>query len=101
LISGAVTVPAGGGGTFLGGYLVKKLNLSCAGIIKLCMTTAGIAACFTLTFFLHCPNVPMAGVTTNYHNYRQVNLENFIAKRKPTRFFLTKHQSFNYLTTTV
>jgi len=70
LFSGAVTVPAGGGGTFLGGYLVKKLNLSCAGIIKLCMTTAAIAACFTLTFFLHCPNVSMAGVTTEYHNYR-------------------------------
>ncbi|XP_059480522.1 solute carrier organic anion transporter family member 4A1 [Neocloeon triangulifer] len=74
LLMGAVTVPAGGGGTFLGGYLVKKLNLSCAGIIKLCMTTASIAACFTLTFFLHCPNVSMAGITVGYENISSPNM---------------------------
>ncbi|CAB3384981.1 Hypothetical predicted protein [Cloeon dipterum] len=74
LLMGAVTVPAGGGGTFLGGYLVKKLNLSCAGIIKLCMTTASIACLFTLTFFLHCPNVSMAGITTSYQNESWSNM---------------------------
>jgi solute carrier organic anion transporter family, member 4A len=70
LLSGAVMVPAGGGGTFLGGYLVKKLSLSCSGIIKMCMITASVAGCFALIFFLHCPNVSMAGVTAQYHNYR-------------------------------
>ncbi|KAF4518204.1 hypothetical protein B566_EDAN005929 [Ephemera danica] len=68
LLMGAVTVPAGGGGTFLGGYLVKRLNLSCAGIIKFCALTALVANVFTLGFFLSCPNVPFAGVTVPYTN---------------------------------
>jgi solute carrier organic anion transporter family, member 4A len=63
---GLITVPGGGGGTFLGGYLVKKLNLSCAGIIKLCLFAAIMAAGFTLCFFLWCPNLQFAGVTAPY-----------------------------------
>lgn len=66
LLMGIITVPAGGGGTFLGGYLVKKLKLTCSGIIKLCLIATIFATLFTICFFLSCPNLKFAGVTTPY-----------------------------------
>lgn len=66
LLMGIITVPAGGGGTFLGGYLVKKLNLSCSGIIRFCLFATVFAALFTICFFLSCPNLTFAGVTAPY-----------------------------------
>lgn len=66
LLMGVVTVPAGGGGTFLGGYLVKRLKLTCSGIIKLCLIVSITATFFTLCFLLSCPNLPFAGVTSAY-----------------------------------
>lgn len=66
LIMGVITVPAGGGGTFLGGYLVKKFNLTCAGIIKMCLLATIIGAFFTVSFFISCPNLRFAGVTSPY-----------------------------------
>uniref|UniRef100_A0A8C3Q7F6 Solute carrier organic anion transporter family member n=1 Tax=Geospiza parvula TaxID=87175 RepID=A0A8C3Q7F6_GEOPR len=63
---GYLVVPAGGGGTFLGGFLVNKFKLRCSGIIKLCLfcTVSSLLAIFI--FFIHCPNMPMAGVTQMY-----------------------------------
>ncbi|XP_036321065.1 solute carrier organic anion transporter family member 4A1 [Rhagoletis pomonella] len=66
LLMGLITVPAGGGGTFLGGYLIKKWNLSCSQIIKMCLIMTTISACFTSCFLLSCPNLGFAGVTTQY-----------------------------------
>lgn len=66
LVMGIITVPAGGGGTFLGGYLVKKLNLACGGIIKMCLLATIVATFFTSCFLVSCPNVEFAGVTTAY-----------------------------------
>ncbi|XP_052863948.1 solute carrier organic anion transporter family member 4A1 [Anopheles cruzii] len=74
LLMGIITVPAGGGGTFLGGYLVKKLHLSCSGIIKFCLFATIFAALFTVCFFLSCPNLTFAGVTASYSLHD--NLEN-------------------------
>lgn len=70
MILGLITVPAGGGGTFLGGYLVKKLNLSCRGIIKFCLIATIFAAAFTICFFLSCPNLIFAGVTAPYFPFK-------------------------------
>lgn len=67
MLMGLITVPAGGGGTFLGGYLVKKFNLTCAGIIKLCLIATIIATLFTICFMLSCPNLTFAGVTATYY----------------------------------
>ncbi|KAJ8016509.1 hypothetical protein DPEC_G00007970 [Dallia pectoralis] len=67
---GYMVVPAGGGGTFLGGYIVKKLNLRCRGIIRFCMVCAFISLFAIFIFLLHCPNVPMAGVTAPYPSNR-------------------------------
>ena len=66
LLMGLITVPAGGGGTFLGGYFVKKFNLNCSGIIKMCLVVTLIATAFTSCFLLSCPNLQFAGVTTTY-----------------------------------
>lgn len=66
LIMGIITVPAGGGGTFLGGYLVKKFNLNCSGILKMCLISTVIGAFFTVCFFITCPNLTFAGVTSTY-----------------------------------
>lgn len=68
LLMGLITVPAGGGGTFLGGYLVKKFNLNCSGIIKMCLMATIIATAFTSCFLLSCPNLKFAGVTTHYES---------------------------------
>lgn len=72
LVMGIITVPAGGGGTFLGGYLVKKLNLACGGIIKMCLLATVVATFFTGCFLVSCPNVEFAGVTTAYAGAEQL-----------------------------
>ncbi|KAI9532584.1 Solute carrier organic anion transporter member 4A1 [Dissostichus eleginoides] len=63
---GYMVVPAGGGGTFLGGYIVKRMNLRCRGIIRFCMVCAIVSLLAIFIFLIHCPNVPMAGVTAPY-----------------------------------
>lgn len=74
LIMGIITVPAGGGGTFLGGYLVKKFNLTCTGIIKMCLLSTIVAACFTVCFFISCPNPNFAGITEPYRIPRKMEV---------------------------
>lgn len=66
LLMGLITVPAGGGGTFLGGYLVKKWNLSYVGIVKLCLAVTTVAVLLTGSLLLKCPNINFAGVTAPY-----------------------------------
>ncbi|XP_026758788.2 solute carrier organic anion transporter family member 4A1 isoform X2 [Galleria mellonella] len=68
LLLGVITVPAGGGGTFLGGWLVKRWQLACAGIIKLCVAATVVAAVFTFSFVLTCEDYPFAGVTVTYNS---------------------------------
>lgn len=65
---GVIVVPAGGGGTFLGGYIVKRLNLRCRGIIRFCMLCALVSLLAIFIFLINCPNVPMAGITQPYHS---------------------------------
>ncbi|XP_036042415.1 solute carrier organic anion transporter family member 4A1 isoform X2 [Onychomys torridus] len=63
---GYLVVPAGGGGTLLGGFLVNRFKLRGSGIIRFCLfcTLTSLLAFFV--FLTHCPNMPMAGVTTSY-----------------------------------
>lgn len=79
LILGLISVPSGGGGTFLGGYLVKKLKLSCSGTMKFCMIASMFAALFTICFFLSCPNLQYAGITNSYQINHDlgINVGNF------------------------
>lgn len=68
LIIGSVTVPGAGGGTFLGGYLVKKFNLRCSGIIKMCIICSLVPLLTMFSFVISCPNVKFAGVNYNLKN---------------------------------
>lgn len=65
-VAGGATIPAGAGGTFLGGYLVKRLHLNCTGTIRLCV----ICSCFALgsvfLFLIKCSNEKVAGVNWRY-----------------------------------
>lgn len=61
-------VPAGGGGTFLGGFLVNKFKLRGSGTIRFCLLCTLTSLLAASVFSMHCPNVPMAGVTASYGN---------------------------------
>ncbi|XP_012274694.1 solute carrier organic anion transporter family member 4A1 [Orussus abietinus] len=74
LLVGLVTVPAGGGGTFLGGYLVKRWNLPCSGILKFCLCATAVCIVFTLGFALNCPNLDFAGLTVPYSGVARKSL---------------------------
>ncbi|XP_053309532.1 solute carrier organic anion transporter family member 4A1 [Spea bombifrons] len=63
---GYLVVPAGGGGTFLGGFIVNKLKLHCSGVIKFCVSCTLLGILSVFIFLISCPNMPVAGVTTPY-----------------------------------
>ncbi|XP_044604137.2 solute carrier organic anion transporter family member 4A1 isoform X1 [Equus asinus] len=65
---GYLVVPAGGGGTFLGGFLVNKFKLRGSGTIRFCLLCTLTSLLAASVFSMHCPNVPMAGVTASYGN---------------------------------
>ena len=64
---GYLVVPAGGGGTFLGGFFVNKFKLRGSGIIEFCLLCTLVSLLASLIFLMHCPGVPMAGVTAGYN----------------------------------
>ncbi|KAM5245927.1 solute carrier organic anion transporter family member 4A1 [Ctenodactylus gundi] len=64
---GYLVVPAGGGGTLLGGFLVNRFKLRGSGIIRFCLLCTLTSLFAFFVFFMHCPNVPMAGVTVGYN----------------------------------
>lgn len=68
LLSGYAAIPAGGGGTFLGGYLVKRFNLRVKGIVRLCLGLTVSVLALAFVFFIHCQNSPFAGVNMQYGN---------------------------------
>ncbi|XP_073931188.1 solute carrier organic anion transporter family member 4A1 isoform X2 [Castor canadensis] len=68
---GYLVVPAGGGGTLLGGFLVNRFKLRGSGVIRFCLLCTLISLLSFFVFLTHCPNVPMAGVTASYHGSLQ------------------------------
>ncbi len=69
LYAGGIAIPGACVGIFLGGYLLKRLQLSPKGAIQvvlffnlLCM------GLYTALYFLGCENVKMAGTTLPYAN---------------------------------
>ncbi len=61
-----MVVPAGGGGTFLGGYLTKRLRLTRSGVIKMYLYCQLVAIPFQFGYFFSCPNPPFRGVNEQY-----------------------------------
>ena len=66
-LSGAIAVPAGGGGTFFGGWIIKHKNLKLKGIVKLCAAFAAISFFLCLGYLIQCESSLFAGVN---HPYR-------------------------------
>lgn len=66
---GMTAIPCACLGIFLGGLLVKKLDLSALGAIRLAMIVNIIStACYVSFLFLGCDTGPVAGVTVAYGN---------------------------------
>ncbi|XP_010773102.1 solute carrier organic anion transporter family member 3A1 [Notothenia coriiceps] len=66
---GMTAIPCACLGIFMGGLLVKKLNLSALGAIRMAMLVNLIStACYVCILFLGCDTGPVAGVTVPYGN---------------------------------
>ncbi|XP_063763776.1 solute carrier organic anion transporter family member 3A1 [Eleginops maclovinus] len=66
---GMTAIPCACLGIFMGGLLVKKLNLSALGAIRMAMLVNLIStACYVCILFLGCDTGPVAGVTVPYVN---------------------------------
>lgn len=75
---GMTAIPCACLGIFMGGLLVKKLNLSALGAIRMAMLVNLIStACYVSFLFLGCDTGPVAGVTVPYGN------ETLTAGKKP------------------
>ncbi|EDO41892.1 predicted protein, partial [Nematostella vectensis] len=70
LLMGGVVIPAALGGTFIGSYVCKKLQLGLLGAAKMCyiVSTASLIMCCLM--FLYCDSIPLAGVTAEYADTR-------------------------------
>ncbi|OWF50039.1 Solute carrier organic anion transporter family member 4A1 [Mizuhopecten yessoensis] len=66
LYVGAAIIPAGGLSTFMGGFIVKRFNLSVRGILKFCVGLMMTSTVLGLFLLIHCPSVPFAGVNIEY-----------------------------------
>ncbi|KAG7275815.1 hypothetical protein CRUP_016755 [Coryphaenoides rupestris] len=66
---GMTAIPCACLGIFLGGLLVKKLNLSALGAVTMAMLVNLVStACYVSFLFLGCDTGPVAGVTVAYGN---------------------------------
>lgn len=66
---GMTAIPCACLGIFLGGLLVKKLNLSALGAVRMAMMVNLVStACYVSFLFLGCDTGPVAGVTVAYGN---------------------------------
>ena len=72
--AGFATIPSGGGGTLVGGYLVKRLRLHCTGILRLCIVTTSCALVLTLSLLVRCADMDFAGVNVDYATHTRYAL---------------------------
>ena len=66
MVVGLIVVPAGGGGTFLGGYVTRHFRLTRSGVIKMYMWCQLITVPMALGFLFYCADAPFAGVNRAY-----------------------------------
>ena len=78
ILMGMVVVPAGGLGTFFGGYLVKKFHLTREQVLRMYIYCQLITIPCSLGFMSHCSNVPFAGISSRYNNSHHITaIEDF------------------------
>ena len=69
MYTGGIAIPGACIGIFLGGYILKRLQLRPKGAVQLVILTNIICLIFyALLFVLGCENTKMAGTTMPYHN---------------------------------
>lgn len=69
VFTGSVAIPGACIGIFMGGCLLKRLELRPKGAVQFVLISNTIClACYGLLFFLGCDNVKMAGTTIPYFN---------------------------------
>lgn len=68
--TGFITVPGSAGGMLFGGYIVKKFNLKCRGIIRFSCACLFLCMCLGPSFLASCPSQPIAGISTSYPTIR-------------------------------
>ncbi|CAG5119222.1 unnamed protein product, partial [Candidula unifasciata] len=66
LYVGLAVVPAGGGATFGGGFIVKCFNLKVRGILRLCTVMSFVVCVLSVALLMECDTTPFAGVTLSY-----------------------------------
>ena len=67
LVAGLVLLPAGAGGTIIGGLLVEKLKLSCRQIIHIQLWLSVFVTVTSALFLLTCDPIPFAGISAPYN----------------------------------
>nr|XP_014345634.1 PREDICTED: solute carrier organic anion transporter family member 1C1-like isoform X3 [Latimeria chalumnae] len=74
LAKGLTALPAVAIGIFLGGFLMKKFNLSIISAAKLSFGTSFFAYLLSFSFFaMSCSNSEVAGLTVSYEGMKQVS----------------------------
>lgn len=69
VFTGSIAIPGACIGIFVGGVLLKKLQLKPKGAVQFVLISNVIClACYSFLFFLGCDNLPMAGTTIPYYN---------------------------------
>ncbi len=66
--SGLIVTPAGVIGNLLGGYIVKRFNLTVKGMLRFIVVSLTSSLILMVVFLLACDNVDFAGVTVAYEN---------------------------------
>ena len=67
MFTGGIAIPGACIGIFLGGYLLKRLQLRPSGAVQLVLFFNILClSCYALLFFFGCENVKMAGATEPY-----------------------------------
>lgn len=78
VFTGSIAIPGACIGIFMGGCLLKRLELKPKGAVQFVLISNTIClACYGLLFFLGCDNVKMAGTTIPYFNSSTPKVEPF------------------------
>ncbi|XP_060805565.1 solute carrier organic anion transporter family member 5A1 isoform X1 [Amyelois transitella] len=91
VFTGSIAIPGACIGIFMGGCLLKRLELRPKGAVQFVLISNTIClSCYALLFFLGCDNIKMAGTTIPYTNNSNV---------EPFKVNLTAACNFNCLCT--
>ena len=68
MLVGSIVVPAGAGGTLLGGFFLKKFNLDRQGAVKMYLISQILIMPLYFGFLFNCPTQDIVGLNVPYPN---------------------------------